>query len=89
MPKARRTESGYRVYTNETIERLEFILKAKTLGLKLSEIKEIVLLHEKGEVPCECTKNFIKNKVKDIEEKNHHPRRVKDKTLGTPQTQKI
>ncbi|MBT9538147.1 MAG: heavy metal-responsive transcriptional regulator [Nitrospirae bacterium] len=69
LPKARRTESGYRVYTDETIERLEFILKAKTLGLKLSEIKEIVLLHEKGEVPCECTKNFIKNKVKDIEEK--------------------
>ena len=69
LPKARRTESGYRVYTDETIERLEFILKAKTLGFKLSEIKEIVLLHEKGEVPCECTKNFIRNKITEIEDK--------------------
>lgn len=69
LPKAWRTESRYRIYTDGTIERLEFILKAKTLGLKLDEIKEIIQLYEKGEVPCECTREFIKNKVKDIEEK--------------------
>lgn len=69
LPKAKRTESGYRVYSDETIERLEFILKAKTLGLKLDEIKEILLLHEKGEVPCECTIRFIKNKISEIEDK--------------------
>lgn len=69
LPKARRTESRYRIYTDGTIERLEFILKAKTLGLKLDEIKKIIQLYEKGEVPCECTREFIKNKVEDIEEK--------------------
>jgi DNA-binding transcriptional MerR regulator len=69
LPKARRIESGYRVYDDKTIERLEFILKAKALGLKLDEIKEILLLHEKGEVPCECTKEFIRNKISEIEDK--------------------
>lgn len=69
LPKASRIESGYRVYDDKTIERLEFILKAKTLGLKLDEIKEIIQLHEKGEVPCECTKKFIKNKISEIEDK--------------------
>ena len=69
LPKAERTESRYRVYDDKTIERLEFILKAKTLGLKLDEIKEILLLHEKGEVPCECTKEFIRNKISEIEDK--------------------
>ena len=69
LPKPIRSESGYRVYSEETIERLEFILKAKTLGLKLDEIREILLLHEKGEVPCECTKEFIRNKVSEIDEK--------------------
>jgi DNA-binding transcriptional MerR regulator len=39
LPKARRIESGYRVYDDKAIEMLEFILKAKTLGLKLEEIK--------------------------------------------------
>ncbi len=69
LPMAKRSESGYRVYSDETVERLEFILKAKTLGLKLDEIKEILLLHEKGEVPCECTREFIRNKISEIEEK--------------------
>jgi DNA-binding transcriptional MerR regulator len=69
LPRAARSESGYRVYDDETIKRLEFILKAKTLGLKLDEIKEILLLHEKGEVPCECTKEFIRNKIIEIEGK--------------------
>lgn len=72
LPRAGRTESGYRVYTNETVERLDFILKAKSLGLKLDEIKEIIDLHEKGEVPCECTKEFIRNKIKEIEESIAH-----------------
>ncbi len=69
LPKAGRTESGYRIYTNETVERLDFIIKAKTLGLKLNEIKEIIQLHEKGEMPCECTKEFIRNKISEIEDK--------------------
>jgi len=69
LPKAERTESRYRVYTDDAIERLEFILKAKTLGLKLDEIREILLLHEKGEMPCECTKEFIRNKISEIEDK--------------------
>ncbi|MEW6408766.1 MAG: heavy metal-responsive transcriptional regulator [Nitrospirota bacterium] len=69
LPKVGRTESGYRIYTDETYRRLEFILKAKSIGLKLDEIKEILLLHDKGEIPCECTKDFIKSKIKEIEEK--------------------
>ncbi len=69
LPKAGRTESGYRIYTDEAIKILEFILRAKTLGLRLDEIKEIILLHERGEVPCECTKGFIKNKISEIDEK--------------------
>lgn len=66
LQKARRTESRYRIYTDEAIERLEFILKAKTLGLKIDEIKEIMLIHEKGEVPCECTRAFVRNKITEL-----------------------
>lgn len=69
LPKAGRTESRYRIYTDEAIERLDFILRAKNLGLKLNEIKEIIHLHEKGEAPCECTKEFIRKKVTEIDEK--------------------
>ena len=69
LPKAGRTESRYRIYTDEAIKILEFILRAKALGLKLDEIKEILLLHEKGEVPCGCTKDFVRKKLIEIDEK--------------------
>lgn len=69
LQKAERTEGRYRIYTDEAIDRLEFILKAKAIGLKLSEIKEIINLHEKGKMPCECTKEFIRNKIMEIDEK--------------------
>jgi DNA-binding transcriptional MerR regulator len=69
LPKAGRTEGGYRVYGERAVERLEFVLKAKALGLKLDEIKKIIDLHERGEVPCECTKDFIRGKINEIEEK--------------------
>ena len=82
LPKPIRSESGYRVYSEETVERLEFILRAKTLDLKLDEIKEIIQLHEKGEVPCECTKEFIRNKITEIDEKITNLTELKGKLTG-------
>lgn len=69
LPNPGRTESGYRIYNDRTIERLEFIRRAKALGLKLVEIKEILLLYDKGEVPCVRTRAFILNKINEIENK--------------------
>ncbi len=82
LPRAARTESGYRVYSDETIRRLEFILKAKTIGFKLSEIKEILFLHEKGEAPCECTREFIRKKISEIDEKITSLTELKARLLG-------
>lgn len=67
LPDPRRTESGYRVYDEKTVERLEFILKAKALGLKLDEIKQILLLYDGGQAPCERTQTFITNRITEIE----------------------
>ena len=37
-----RADSGYRLYDPEDVERPEFIKKAKTLGLSLEEIRDIL-----------------------------------------------
>jgi len=42
MPKAARSESGYRLYTEGEITRLQLIRRAKLLGLSLQESKEVV-----------------------------------------------
>jgi DNA-binding transcriptional MerR regulator len=39
-----RTEAGYRLYGPEDVARLQFIQRAKLLGLTLEEIRELVEL---------------------------------------------
>jgi DNA-binding transcriptional MerR regulator len=45
---AERTGSGYRVYGEEAVARLEFIGSAKHLGLPLEEIRELLGAWESG-----------------------------------------
>lgn len=52
LPEAARTEAGYRVFTGEDLAVLGFIRRAKALGLRLSEIKDILDLQRCGEQPC-------------------------------------
>ena len=42
LPKPLRSDSGYRLYSNDQRERLQLIKRARLLGLSLAEIKEIV-----------------------------------------------
>ena len=45
---AARTRSGYRVYDDEAVRRLEFIGAAKRLGLPLEEVRELLGAWEQG-----------------------------------------
>jgi DNA-binding transcriptional MerR regulator len=47
-PATTRSESGYRLFTSEVLNRLAFIKRAQSLGLSLSEIKEILEVHDSG-----------------------------------------
>ena len=69
LPKAARTESGYRIYSHEAAERLGFIIRAKALGFTLEEVRQILLLHDEGVAPCVHTKDFIRRKLGEIDEK--------------------
>ena len=52
LEEPERTESGYRLYDTEDVERLEFVKKAKRLGLSLEEIRDILQLHAQRQAPC-------------------------------------
>ncbi len=43
-----RTESGYRLYSSQDLERLRLIFRAKQIGLTLEEVKSILSLTEDG-----------------------------------------
>jgi DNA-binding transcriptional MerR regulator len=48
LPPAERSDNGYRVYGEATLERLELITRAKQLGCSLEEIAELTRAWESG-----------------------------------------
>ena len=52
LPEPQRTESGYRLYSAQEVQRLGFIKKAKHLGLSLEDIRDILTLHDSHQPPC-------------------------------------
>lgn len=52
LPLPERTAGGYRVYGSEDVERLEFIGRARVLGLTLDEIADILEIVDEGRMPC-------------------------------------
>ena len=62
-----RTDSGYRLYGPEDVERLEFVEKAKRLGFSLDDIRDVLLLHEQQEAPCVHVLALLEQKLKQVD----------------------
>ena len=63
-----RTDSGYRMYGEDDVERLEFVKKAKRLGLSLEEIREILILHEQSQSPCVHVLALLDRKLEHVDD---------------------
>jgi DNA-binding transcriptional MerR regulator len=67
LPEPRRTPAGYRLYDSQTVARLEFILKAKQIGLSLAEIHDVLSLKDNGQKPCQHVLSLVEQKVAMID----------------------
>ena len=68
LPAANRTESGYRVYPLDIVDRLGFIRQAQALGFRLEETREILRIKYARRSPCNCVRNMLQEKLKQVEE---------------------
>lgn len=62
----RSRSSGYRLFTAQTLNRLAFIKRSQALGLSLSEVQQILQVHDHGELPCGEVKQHLEAKVAEI-----------------------
>ena len=69
LPKATRTAAGYRLYAPDTVDRLRFIKKAQSLGLRLEDIEEILELADRGRCPCGHVQQLLKARLGELREK--------------------
>jgi len=83
LPPAGRTESGYRTYTDDDIAVLRFIRQAKTLGLSLGEIRDILDLRRGGTTPCCHVVALLDQRIRDIDRAITELRQLRHALAGT------
>lgn len=59
LPEPRRSESGYRVYDDDAVERLRFVDQAKTLGLSLDQIADVLAMVDEKREPCSHVRDAL------------------------------
>ena len=69
LPKPARSESGYRRYTESTVEELVFIRKAQTLGFSLDDIAGILQLSRSGRTPCAHVLSLARRRLAAVDER--------------------
>lgn len=78
LPEPDRTASGYRVYAQDDVERLQFIRRAQQLDLRLDEISEILALRDQGQVPCDYVQSVARRRVSELDERIAEMQRARD-----------
>ena len=69
LPLPERTPSGYRDYGPGVQEDLQFIKKAQALGLKLSDVREVLEISSGGKPPCEHVRATVSARLVEVEER--------------------
>lgn len=67
LPPPARTRSGYRRYGEDELHRLQFIAKAKHLGLSLEEIRGVLAVSATGSDPCPHVVGLVDRHLDDID----------------------
>lgn len=66
LPRAGRTPSGYRQFDEGVARRIRFIKDAQSLGLKLSEIGELIKIQDDGACPCGHTHTLLEKRLDQV-----------------------
>ncbi|MBX9592707.1 MAG: MerR family transcriptional regulator [Hyphomonadaceae bacterium] len=64
-----RLDNGYRVYTQDAVNALRFICRAKALGFSLEQIGEILQIRRRDDQPCARVKGLIERNLADVDRK--------------------
>ena len=69
IPRARRTEGGYRQYSESDIQFLRFIKRARKLGFAIVEIRELLSLWRNKSRTSRRVKELALNHVEELQQK--------------------
>lgn len=67
MPDPPRAENNYRQYPPDAVERLRFIVSARSLDFSLTDIGEFLSARDEGTLPCKRVLDSIDGRIADLD----------------------
>jgi MerR family copper efflux transcriptional regulator len=78
LPPPSRTASGYRTYPAGTVERLQFIRRAKDLGFSLDEIRDLLALSDQRGTGVSEIREIAARRLAEVEARLAELSRLRD-----------
>ena len=78
LPEPPRTEAGHRVYDDQHVRRLSFILRARNLGFTVKEIGELLSLSDDKTFTCAQVQGIAARHLSDVQERIADLRRIEN-----------
>lgn len=69
LPRAARTEGGFRSYSESDVDTLAFIRRVQGLGFKLTEIQSLLELRRNPQHPCAPVRKRLEEKLLAVRSK--------------------
>lgn len=67
LSEAERSTAGYRLYGPADVELLTFIRRARTLGVHLDDIREVLDIRGGGIPPCDTVRDLLDARIAEID----------------------
>ena len=67
LPEPNRTDGDHRRYGAADLDRMLFIRGAQRLGLRLAEIRELLVVRETGRCPCGPAETLLREHIGEID----------------------
>jgi DNA-binding transcriptional MerR regulator len=82
LDRPSRTGSGYRIYDEEVLARLDFIKRAQLLGLSLDEIKRIIVHKRAGQSPCAEVREIVRRRLGELDQRLREMKRYRNELVA-------
>jgi DNA-binding transcriptional MerR regulator len=82
LPPADRTRNGYRKFPASTVERIQFVGRAKALGFSLQEIRELLHVQDMQGPGCLSVKTLLADKLVSVREKRQELAKLEKQISG-------
>jgi len=67
LQPAGRGSNGYRFYSDDAVNLLQFVKRAQSLGITLKEIKPLLNLASQGQQPCNHVKQLARSHLEQLD----------------------